>query len=92
MEKITQPQFVMLPMPKAVIQSIHKIAQMEGRPNLLDLKFTAGNVEVTDVNDVSSGVDVPAMAGVHDYNSPQQEVASVDIPDLFDDVTPYRHL
>ena len=30
MEKITQPQFVMLPMPKTVIQHVHKIAQMEG--------------------------------------------------------------
>jgi hypothetical protein len=45
MEKITRPPFVLLPMTKAVIQCVHKIAQMEGRPNLLDLKFTAGNGE-----------------------------------------------
>jgi hypothetical protein len=78
MTKITRPQFVMLPMPKAVIQRIHRIAQMEGRPNLLDLKFTAGNGEVLDMNDVVLGVNDPSMAGVHGYNS------APDMPDLIE--------
>jgi hypothetical protein len=74
----------MLLMPKAVIQCIHTIAQMEGQPNLLYLKFTAGNGEVTDVTDVDFGVHNPAMAGVHDYNSAQQVVDSPDMPDLIE--------
>ena len=66
-------------------QCVHKIAQMEGRSNLLDLKFAAGNGEVTDVNDVDYCVHDPAMAGVHDYNSARQVVDSPYMSDLIED-------
>ncbi len=81
-EDIPATVYAMLPMTKTVIQCIHKTAHMEGQPNLLDLKFTAGNGEITDANDVAYGVTDPAMAGVHGYNSAQQVIDSPNMPDL----------
>jgi len=57
---------------------------MEGQPNLLALKFTAGNGEVTDVNDVEPGVHDPTMTGVHDYNSAREIIDSASDDDVDD--------